>query len=145
MPATAKVIYPSRNRAPFLLLDGDAITGMTNRHSPTGSTATVIPTPAAEHFLRARHTVADQVQLAAELVVDWPALRPRRGGSSTPARPRKHGLPVPLVLLEGMYRPFSDRVPPISGIAGDVKQPSNIIWPAQRPPRHTCRHSIEPA
>ncbi|HEY5880969.1 MAG TPA: hypothetical protein VIU11_18800 [Nakamurella sp.] len=36
--------------------------------------------------------------------------------------------PVPLVLLEGMYRPYTDRTPPISGIDGDVQEPSNIIW-----------------
>jgi hypothetical protein len=27
-----------------------------------------------------------------------------------------------------MYRPYTDRVPPISGIDGDVREPSNIIW-----------------
>ena len=36
--------------------------------------------------------------------------------------------PVPLVLLEGMYRPYTDRLPPLSGIDGDVRDPSNIIW-----------------
>lgn len=36
--------------------------------------------------------------------------------------------PVPLVLLEGMYKPYTDRIPPISGIDGDVREPSNIIW-----------------
>ena len=36
--------------------------------------------------------------------------------------------PVPLVLLEGMYRPYTDRLPPLSGIDGDVQDPSNIIW-----------------
>lgn len=35
---------------------------------------------------------------------------------------------VPLVLLEGMYRPFTDRMPPLSGIDGDVVDPSNILW-----------------
>ena len=35
---------------------------------------------------------------------------------------------VPLVLLEGMYRPFTDRSAPLSGIDGDVRDPSNIIW-----------------
>ena len=36
--------------------------------------------------------------------------------------------PVPLVLLEGMYRPYTDRRPPISAIDGDVREPSNILW-----------------
>jgi len=36
--------------------------------------------------------------------------------------------PVPLVLLEGMYRPYTDRLPPLSGLDGDVQDPSNIIW-----------------
>ena len=36
--------------------------------------------------------------------------------------------PVPLVLLEGMYRPYTDRLPPISGADGDVQDPANIIW-----------------
>lgn len=36
--------------------------------------------------------------------------------------------PVPLVLLEGMYRPYTNLVPPLSGIDGDVREPHNIIW-----------------
>ncbi len=36
--------------------------------------------------------------------------------------------PVALVLLEGMYRPYTDRLPPRSGIDGDVQDPSNIVW-----------------
>lgn len=35
---------------------------------------------------------------------------------------------VPLVLLEGMYRPYTNRRPPVSGIDGDVQEPSNVIW-----------------
>lgn len=35
---------------------------------------------------------------------------------------------VPLVLLEGMYRPYTHRLPPLSGIDGDVQNPTNIIW-----------------
>ena len=27
-----------------------------------------------------------------------------------------------------MYRPYTDRLPPLSGIDGDVQDPSNIIW-----------------
>ena len=36
--------------------------------------------------------------------------------------------PVPIVLLDGMYMPYTDRTPPISGIGGDVREPRNIIW-----------------
>jgi len=87
--------------------------------------------------LRARHAVTVQAQLAAQLVAD-------ADQAGSPATPREEAVlladldqlpdliswdsPVPLVLLEGMYRPFTDRVPPISGIDGDVKEPSNIIW-----------------
>jgi len=34
---------------------------------------------------------------------------------------------VPLVLLEGMYRPYANRTPPLSG-DGDVREPTNIVW-----------------
>lgn len=38
------------------------------------------------------------------------------------------GPTLPLVLLEGLYRPYADRLPPLSGPDGDVREPSNIIW-----------------
>lgn len=97
------------------------------RDSDTGGRAT----------LRARHAVTIRAQLAAQLVIDADL-------AGSPATPEEEAVllsdldqlpdlatwdsPVPLVLLEGMYRPFTDRVPPISGIDGDVKEPSNIIW-----------------
>jgi len=31
-------------------------------------------------------------------------------------------------LFEGMYRPFSEGTPPLSGVDGDVVDPSNILW-----------------
>jgi hypothetical protein len=27
-----------------------------------------------------------------------------------------------------MYKPYTDRTPPISGIDGDVREPRNIMW-----------------
>ena len=41
--------------------------------------------------------------------------------------------PTPLVLLDTLYRPYTDRSAPISGPDGDVRDPSNILWlrPAQ--------------
>lgn len=48
--------------------------------------------------------------------------------SNLPADLRRWDSPVPLVLLEGAYFPYTDRRPPLSGIDGDVQSPSNIIW-----------------
>jgi len=48
--------------------------------------------------------------------------------SNLPPDLRRWDSPVPLVLLEGAYYPYTDRRPPLSGIDGDVQSPSNIIW-----------------
>ncbi len=48
--------------------------------------------------------------------------------SNLPADLRRWDSPVPLILLEGAYYPYTDRRPPLSGIDGDVQAPSNIIW-----------------
>ena len=48
--------------------------------------------------------------------------------SDLPADLRRWDSPVPLILLEGAYYPYTDRRPPLSGIDGDVQSPSNIIW-----------------
>ncbi len=48
--------------------------------------------------------------------------------SNLPADLRRWDSPVPLVLLEGIYYPYTDRRPPLSGIDGDVQSPSNILW-----------------
>lgn len=48
--------------------------------------------------------------------------------SNLPIDLRRWDSPVPLILLEGAYHPYTDRRPPLSGIDGDVQSPSNIIW-----------------
>jgi len=87
-------------------------------------------------LLRARHAAQIRDALVAELAVDA-----RDQGLLTAEQEKvllsdlgqlpdipRWDPPVPLVLLEGMYRPYTDRVPPLSGIDGDVREPSNIIW-----------------
>lgn len=87
--------------------------------------------------LRAQHSITVRTQLAAQLVLDAEI-------SGSPATAEQEAVlladldqlpdffswdsPVPLVLLEGMYRPYTDRTPPVSGIDGDVREPANIIW-----------------
>ena len=91
----------------------------------------------ARALLRAKHAADLADGLAARLVVEAEE-------SGTPLSAEQEAIvladldkipdiarwdsPVPLVLLEGMYRPFTDRYAPISGIDGDVREPCNIIW-----------------
>lgn len=90
--------------------------------------------PASRALLRAQHAVRIRDALVAELAVDSDELLTAEQQDillcdldQMPDIPRWDP-PVPLVLLEGMYRPYTDRTPPISGIDGDVREPSNIIW-----------------
>ena len=53
---------------------------------------------------------------------------PSAGGFTPPRARTEAGSPVPLVLLDALYRPYTDRQAPISGIDGDVRDPSNILW-----------------
>ena len=93
--------------------------------------------PAGRALLRAQHAVRVRDGLVAQLVIDAEhagiALTADQETivladlDQMPDIPRWDS-PVPLVLLEGMYRPYTDRTPPLSGIDGDVREPSNIIW-----------------
>ncbi len=93
--------------------------------------------PSGRALLRAEHAVRIRDALVAQLLVD----AENNGITITPEQEailladldkmpdiQRWDPPVPLVLLEGMYRPYTDRLPPISGIDGDVQDPSNIIW-----------------
>ena len=93
--------------------------------------------PAGQALLRAQHAVQIRDALVAQLLVD----AENNGITLTPEQEAilladldqmpditRWDPPVPLVLLEGMYRPYTDRLPPLSGIDGDVQEPSNIIW-----------------
>ncbi len=93
--------------------------------------------PAGQALLRAQHAVQIRDGLVAQLLVD----AEDNGITLTPDQEAvlladldqmpditRWDAPVPLVLLEGMYRPYTDRLPPLSGIDGDVREPSNIIW-----------------
>jgi hypothetical protein len=93
--------------------------------------------PAGKALLRAQHAVQIRDALVAQLLVD-------AENNGTTLTPQQEAIlladldqmpdittwdpPVPLVLLEGMYRPYTDQLPPVSGIDGDVQEPSNIIW-----------------
>jgi hypothetical protein len=92
--------------------------------------------PAEQALLRAQHAVQIRDGLVAQLLVD----AENNGITLTPDQEAilladldqmpdiaRWDPPVPLVLLEGMYRPYTDRLPPLSS-DGDVQQPSNIIW-----------------
>ena len=93
--------------------------------------------PSGKALLRAEHAVRSRDALVAQLLVDA-----ENNGITITAEQEAILLtdldqmpdierwdpPIPLVLLEGMYRPYTDRLPPISGIDGDVQNPSNIIW-----------------
>lgn len=88
--------------------------------------------------LRAQHAIQLRDHLAAELVAD----ADQRDDVDLSADDEQLLLtdlselpdiarwdsPVPLVLLDGMYRPFTTRIAPISGIDGDVHEPTNILW-----------------
>jgi hypothetical protein len=93
--------------------------------------------PPERRLLRAEHAVRIRDALVAQLLVD----AENNGITITPEQEailladldkmpdiQRWDPPVPLVLLEGMYRPYTDRLPPVSGIDGDVQNPSNIIW-----------------
>jgi len=93
--------------------------------------------PAGQALLRAQHAVQIRDALVAQLLLDAENI----GITLTPEQEAilladldqmpditRWDPPVPLVLLEGMYRPYTDRLPPLSGIDGDVQEPSNIIW-----------------
>ena len=93
--------------------------------------------PAGQALLRAQHAVQIRDGLVAQLLVD----AEHNGITLTPEQEAimladldqmpditRWDPPVPLVLLEGMYRPYTNRLPPLSGIDGDVQDPSNIIW-----------------
>ena len=93
--------------------------------------------PSGKALLRAEHAVRTRDALVAQLLVD----AENNGTTITPEQEailladldkmpdiQRWDPPVPLVLLEGMYRPYTDRLPPLSGIDGDVQDPSNIIW-----------------
>ena len=93
--------------------------------------------PSGRGLLRAEHAVRIRDALVAQLLVD----AENNGTSITPEQEailladldkmpdiQRWDPPVPLVLLEGMYRPYTDRLPPLSGIDGDVRDPRNIIW-----------------
>ena len=92
--------------------------------------------PPGRALLRAQHAVQIRDALVAELAVDARAeelLTAEQRDILLCDLDQMPDLPrwdpsVPLVLLEGMYRPYTDRTPPISGIDGDVREPSNIIW-----------------
>jgi hypothetical protein len=93
--------------------------------------------PAGRALLRAQHAVQIRDALLAQLLVDA-----ENNGTTLTAEQEAILLadlnqmpdistwdpPVPLVLLEGMYRPYTNRLPPLSGIDGDVQDPINIIW-----------------
>lgn len=93
--------------------------------------------PSGRALLRAEHAVRIRDALVAHLLVDAET----RGINLTPEQEAIlltdldqmpdipiWDSPVPLVLLEGMYRPYTDRLPPLSGIDGDVRDPTSIIW-----------------
>jgi hypothetical protein len=93
--------------------------------------------PDGQALLRAQHAIQVRDALVAQLLVD----AENNGITITPEQEailladldkmpdiQRWDPPVPLVLLEGMYRPYTDRLPPLSGIDGDVRDPSNIIW-----------------
>jgi hypothetical protein len=93
--------------------------------------------PAGRALLRAQHAVQIRDSLVAQLLGDAET----NGITLTPNQEAilladldqmpditRWDPPVPLVLLDGMYRPYTNRLPPISGIDGDVQNPSNIIW-----------------
>jgi hypothetical protein len=93
--------------------------------------------PAGMALLRAQHAVQIRDALVAQLLVDAEnngiALTPEQEAILLADLDQMPDIttwdpPVPLVLLEGMYRPYTDRLPPLSGIDGDVQNPSNIIW-----------------
>jgi hypothetical protein len=100
--------------------------------------------PSGRALLRAEHAVRIRDALVARLVVDAEAagvdLTPEQEAilladlGQMPDIPIWES-PVPLVLLEGMYRPYTARLPPLSGIDGDVRDPSNIIWLRNADPR----------
>jgi hypothetical protein len=106
--------------------------------------------PDGRTLLRARHAIQIRDALVAQLLVDaennGTTLTPEQEAilltdlDQMPDIPRWDP-PVPLVLLEGMYRPYTDRVPPLSGIDGDVRDPSNIIWLRNAHP-DTYLHSL---
>ena len=93
--------------------------------------------PAGQALLRAQHAIQIRDALVAQVLVDA-----ENNGITVTSEQEAVMLadldqmpditrwdpPVPLVLLEGMYRPYTDRLPPLSGIDGDVREPSNIIW-----------------
>ena len=93
--------------------------------------------PDGQALLRAQHAVQIRDSLVAQLLVEaennGTTLTPEQEAilladlDQMPDIPRWDP-PVPLVLLEGMYRPYTDRLPPLSGIDGDVRDPRNIIW-----------------
>lgn len=85
--------------------------------------------------IRAEHAVRARTEIVATIAADVPAgvLSESEEAilladlSNMPDLDRWSS-EIPLVLLEGMYRPFTDRLPPVSAIDGDVRDPSNILW-----------------
>lgn len=83
----------------------------------------------AQHALRIRTALVAQIAASADDLdedlervlladVDDPQLLELRQWDHT----------APLVLLDTLYRPYTDRRAPISGLDGDVRDPSNILW-----------------
>lgn len=92
-------------------------------------------TPEERARIRAEHAVRARTEIVATLAADASAgvLSDSEEAilladlSNMPELDR-WGSEIPLVLLEGTYRPFTDRLPPVSSLDGDVRDPSNILW-----------------
>ena len=84
-------------------------------------------------YARAQHAISVRTGLVAQLAATATNLTGDQERvlladlSSLPDIDRWNS-PVPLVLLDALYRPYTDRQAPISGIDGDVRDPSNILW-----------------
>lgn len=86
---------------------------------------------------RIEHAAATRAQLAATLVeqaesgsaaIDPAARAVLLGSSWEPPDLLEWAHPVPLVLLDVFYVPYTSRPAPRSAIDGDVAEPSNLLW-----------------
>lgn len=87
----------------------------------------------AQHALQVRAGLLAQIAASNNLHQDIERLLLAAADDPQLLQLQRWDDPTPLVLLDTLYRPYTDRSAPISGPDGDVRDPSNILWlrPAQ--------------
>lgn len=98
---------------------------------------------AADHAVRQRMRVDDAIGRRTQLIAELVSSADQRGIQISDREREQLQTPfsaqgdlagvvwtntIPLVLIEGTFAPHTGRTAPLSGLDGDVRDPSNILW-----------------